>query len=155
MLVKKKKKSKVLADGAAADTPTSVKKTKAPKGDGSEKKSKKKRKLEGSDEDTKPNKPKKIKADKLQSPAPSVDDSIASEDTTLSAGDEPAAPPADPLAVDNFRLSPAVKAVLKTKGIQSLFEIQAQTLAHVLDGKDLLGRARCGTKSFARPTQLA
>jgi ATP-dependent RNA helicase DDX21 len=48
----------------------------------------------------------------------------------------------NPLAVDNFRLSPQVKAVLKKKGIEALFDIQAQTLSHVLDGKDLLGRAR-------------
>ena len=54
----------------------------------------------------------------------------------------PAPAPANPLAVDNFRLSPEVKAVLKKKGIESLFDIQAETLSHVLDGKDLLGRAR-------------
>ena len=64
------------------------------------------------------------------------------------SGDDGAevAPPQEeapnPNAVDNFRLSPQVKAVLKKKGIETLFDIQAQTLSHVLDGKDLLGRAR-------------
>ena len=59
-------------------------------------------------------------------------------------GSEEEAPDAvaDPLAVDNFRLSPGIKTALATKGIKSLFDIQAQTLSHVLDGKDLLGRAR-------------
>lgn len=71
--------------------------------------------------------------------------SEASDDTAVPTtldSEEDAAPASNPLAVDNFRLSPQVKAVLKNKGIESLFDIQAQTLSHVLDGKDLLGRAR-------------
>ena len=64
-----------------------------------------------------------------------------SEDTVLEDVAEEATPD-DPLAVDNFPLSAAVKAALKEKKITSLFDIQAQTLSHVLAGKDLLGRAR-------------
>ncbi len=71
--------------------------------------------------------------------------SEASDDTAVPDNidsETEAPPPANPLAVDNFRISPEVKAVLKKKGIESRFDIQAQTLSHVLDGKDLLGRAR-------------
>jgi len=78
---------------------------------------------------------------------PAVASSEASDDTAVLSGDDGAveAVAPDPLAVDNFRLSPQVKAVLKKKGIGALFDIQAQTLSHVLDGKDLLGRARYST----------
>ncbi|KAK9823222.1 hypothetical protein WJX72_001159 [[Myrmecia] bisecta] len=61
---------------------------------------------------------------------------------------------ADPLALDNFSLSAPVKAQLVAKGIQSLFPIQAQTLQIVLDGADLVGRARTGcgkTLAFVLP----
>ena len=60
------------------------------------------------------------------------------------SGDDSAAasPPADPNSVENFPLSQEIKGALKGKGITSLFDIQAQTLAHVLGGKDVLGRAR-------------
>lgn len=71
--------------------------------------------------------------------------SEASDDTAVPAaeqGETSTAPASDPLSIDNFRLSPEVKAVLQKKGIATLFDIQAQTLSHVLDGKDLLGRAR-------------
>ena len=78
--------------------------------------------------------------------------SEASDDTAVPGNvdsEAEAAPAADPLAVDNFRLSPEVKAILKKKGINALFDIQAQTLSHVLDGKDLLGRARYRLLSYA------
>ena len=80
-----------------------------------------------------------MKKQKTESPPASE----ASEDTVL-GGSEGEAPEAagDPLAVDNFRLTPGIKTALATKGIKSLFDIQAQTLSYVLDGKDLLGRAR-------------
>ena len=84
---------------------------------------------------------KKAKAE----PTPPASD--ASDDTAIMSGDEDSAPttpaqPADPLSVDNFALSEGVKAALRTKQIKSLFDIQAKTLSHVLDGRDLLGRAR-------------
>lgn len=84
----------------------------------------------------------KKKSKVVQSPATLASD--ASDDTALMSGDDSAAasPPADPLSVDNFPLSPQIKAALKGKGISSLFDIQAQTLSHVLGGKDVLGRAR-------------
>lgn len=56
--------------------------------------------------------------------------------------DEQAA--ADPNAVSNFRISEPLRAALKSKGIQSLFPIQAMTFDLILDGSDLVGRARTG-----------
>ncbi|KAL4859742.1 DEAD-box ATP-dependent RNA helicase 7 [Chlorella vulgaris] len=61
---------------------------------------------------------------------------------------------ANPLALDNFELSEPVKSLLRGKGIESLFDIQAQCLTPLLAGKDLVGRARTGcgkTLAFVLP----
>lgn len=50
----------------------------------------------------------------------------------------------DPNAVSRFRISEPLKAKLKEKGIESLFSIQAMTFDTILDGSDLVGRARTG-----------
>lgn len=50
----------------------------------------------------------------------------------------------DPNAVSNFRISKPLRDALKAKGIESLFPIQAMTFNMVLDGADLVGRARTG-----------
>lgn len=60
----------------------------------------------------------------------------------------------DPLALDRFRLSQAVKAQLMNKGISSLFPIQARTFDLALDGCDVVGRAKTGsgkTLAFVLP----
>ncbi|KAL7147535.1 hypothetical protein ABFS83_06G114100 [Erythranthe nasuta] len=60
----------------------------------------------------------------------------------------------DPNAVSNFRISKPLKDALKAKGIESLFPIQAMTFNLVLDGSDLVGRARTGqgkTLAFVLP----
>ncbi|KAL3696316.1 hypothetical protein R1sor_010392 [Riccia sorocarpa] len=60
----------------------------------------------------------------------------------------------NPLAVSNFRISQALRDRLKSKGIEALFPIQAQTFNDVFDGKDLVGRARTGqgkTLAFVLP----
>ncbi|KAJ6792946.1 DEAD-box ATP-dependent RNA helicase 7-like [Iris pallida] len=60
----------------------------------------------------------------------------------------------DPNAVSKFRISEALKAKLKAKGIHSLFPIQAMTFNLVMDGSDLVGRARTGqgkTLAFVLP----
>ena len=67
---------------------------------------------------------------------PEPEGSSNSDDTVMDAG--PAhvveAPPADPMALDNFRLSDAVKQQLRAKKIESLFPIQAgQQMPSVLD----------------------
>ena len=61
---------------------------------------------------------------------------------------------ANPLALDNFALSAPVKSLLRAKGIESLFEIQAACLPPLLEGADLVGRARTGcgkTLAFVLP----
>lgn len=50
----------------------------------------------------------------------------------------------DPNALTKFRISKALKETLKEKGIESLFPIQAMTFNTILDGSDLVGRARTG-----------
>ena len=60
----------------------------------------------------------------------------------------------DPLSLDHFRLSDGVKLILRGKGIQSLFPIQAQTFDLALDGRDVVGRAKTGsgkTLAFVLP----
>ncbi|KAJ0238191.1 DEAD-box ATP-dependent RNA helicase 7 [Hirschfeldia incana] len=60
----------------------------------------------------------------------------------------------NPNAVSNFRMSDPLKAKLKEKGIEALFPIQASTFDMVLDGADLVGRARTGqgkTLAFVLP----
>ncbi|XP_075484208.1 DEAD-box ATP-dependent RNA helicase 7-like [Primulina tabacum] len=60
----------------------------------------------------------------------------------------------NPNAVKNFRISEPLREALKYKGIQSLFPIQAMTFDTILDGSDLVGRARTGqgkTLAFVLP----
>ncbi|KAG7982550.1 hypothetical protein I3843_04G058400 [Carya illinoinensis] len=59
-----------------------------------------------------------------------------------------------PNAVSRFRISEPLKAKLKEKGVESLFPIQAMTFDTILDGSDLVGRARTGqgkTLAFVLP----
>ena len=52
-------------------------------------------------------------------------------------------------ALTKFRISKALRETLKDKGIESLFPIQAMTFNTILDGSDLVGRARTGqVRSF-------
>ncbi|KAL6569428.1 DEAD-box ATP-dependent RNA helicase 7 [Orobanche minor] len=61
----------------------------------------------------------------------------------------------DPNAVTNFRISAPLRETLKSKGIEALFPIQAMTFDIILDGSDLIGRARTGgqgkTLAFVLP----
>ncbi|CAA2995428.1 DEAD-box ATP-dependent RNA helicase 7 [Olea europaea subsp. europaea] len=60
----------------------------------------------------------------------------------------------DSNAVSNFRISKPLREALKVKGIESLFPIQAMTFDTILDGVDLVGRARTGqgkTLAFVLP----
>ncbi|XAR66178.1 RNA helicase [Bertholletia excelsa] len=72
------------------------------------------------------------------------------DDEDGSVGDEDE----NPNAVSNFRISAPLREALKAKGIQSLFPIQAMTFDTILDGSDLVGRARTGqgkTLAFVLP----
>ena len=130
-----------------------VKKSKDGKEKDSAKSSKKKRKTVeaaaavAADEQPKKKK-KKCKAEAAHTSSDSEDTVVAAETAALPAK------PANPLALDNFRLSAPVKSLLRAKGFDTLFDIQAQTLNHLLDGFDLVGRARTGcgkTLAFVLP----
>ncbi|KAK2077547.1 hypothetical protein QBZ16_004392 [Prototheca wickerhamii] len=90
--------------------------------------------------------------------------STTSLDVSVSATPAPASPatsdagvaaPAAPSnSIDSFPLSAPLKAALRSKGIETLFDIQAACLQKLLDGKDLVGRARTGcgkTLAFVLP----
>ncbi|KAL8095960.1 hypothetical protein AgCh_037074 [Apium graveolens] len=60
----------------------------------------------------------------------------------------------NPNAVSNFRISEPLREKLREKGIEALFPIQAMTFDIILDGTDLVGRARTGqgkTLAFVLP----
>ncbi|KAM3340655.1 DEAD-box ATP-dependent RNA helicase 7 [Capsicum galapagoense] len=60
----------------------------------------------------------------------------------------------DPNALSNFRISVPLREALVAKGINALFPIQAMTFDTILDGSDLVGRARTGqgkTLAFVLP----
>ncbi|KAL5746155.1 hypothetical protein ACOSP7_027301 [Xanthoceras sorbifolium] len=60
----------------------------------------------------------------------------------------------NPNAVSRFRISKPLREMLKSKGIEALFPIQAMTFDMILDGSDLVGRARTGqgkTLAFVLP----
>lgn len=116
------------ASVAAADTPVVP-----------EKKQKKAKKPKSSDAEG---------SDSATAEAPAAAAAPAAEDEAA------AAPAANPLALDNFQLSEPVKSLLRAKGIEALFDIQAQCLPPLLEGKDLVGRARTGcgkTLAFVLP----
>lgn len=60
----------------------------------------------------------------------------------------------DPMSVSNFSIGKALREKLKSKGIEALFPIQAQTFEAVFEGNDMVGRARTGqgkTLAFVLP----
>ncbi|KAG5558458.1 hypothetical protein RHGRI_008406 [Rhododendron griersonianum] len=60
----------------------------------------------------------------------------------------------NPNSVSKFRISAPLREMLKSKGIEALFPIQAMTFDVVLDGSDIVGRARTGqgkTLAFVLP----
>lgn len=60
----------------------------------------------------------------------------------------------NPNAVSNFSISEPLRQKLKSKGIESLFPIQAMTFEIIFNGSDMVGRARTGqgkTLAFVLP----
>ncbi|GMJ14925.1 PLANT RNA HELICASE75 [Hibiscus trionum] len=143
--LKQKKEEKTMKKKIALETPESEKKTK--------KKSKKKRKAselqleeeEKSDTSSELVEPMDVKEKKKKKNKKSkVEDE----------GDEDEGKIEDPNAISRFRISEPLREKLKSKGIESLFPIQAMTFDVILDGTDLVGRARTGqgkTLAFVLP----
>ena len=71
-------------------------------------------------------------------------DTGADMDAENAPGAEAAEAAADPLAISNFNISAQVARQLTSKGITSLFGIQAETFQTAMDGKDIVARAKTG-----------
>ncbi|XP_068634454.1 DEAD-box ATP-dependent RNA helicase 7-like [Aristolochia californica] len=85
----------------------------------------------------------------LKKPRLSVKDEGSEEEDVTADDDEE-----NPNVVSNFKISTALREKLKSKGIKSLFPIQAMTFDTILNGSDLVGRARTGqgkTLAFVLP----
>ncbi|KAI8332239.1 P-loop containing nucleoside triphosphate hydrolase protein [Chlamydoabsidia padenii] len=95
---------------------------------------------------------KKIKFDDDAAAAASVEQDIVDPEHATTEDQEDAIP--EELKLSNFRITENTIQNLATKGIKSLFEIQAKTFDTIYDGKDVLARARTGTGktlAFALP----
>ncbi|XP_073011958.1 DEAD-box ATP-dependent RNA helicase 7 [Typha latifolia] len=126
----------------------------------SEKKSKKSKKRKASDDDERSET--SSDAGEIATPAVAaakkakvtqMEEKVSDEDGEVTAsGDEDAE--LGPGAVSKFRISKMLREKLKSKGIESLFPIQSMTFDLILDGFDLVGRARTGqgkTLAFVLP----
>lgn len=117
-----KKKKEKLQNDVASDQETA-------------KKSSKKRKKSSDDDEVKNETSSEVKKEKKKKKA-KVEDEDVEEEAVVKKD--------DPNAVSNFRISEPLKMKLKEKGIEALFPIQAMTFNTILDGSDLVGRARTG-----------
>eukprot|EP00879_Flechtneria_rotunda_P031129 GHRR01033981.1.p1 GENE.GHRR01033981.1~~GHRR01033981.1.p1 ORF type:complete len:250 (+),score=47.31 GHRR01033981.1:171-920(+) len=137
------KPSAMSADGEAKRSKKSKKATADDKVADAKAKKEKKRKLDSSsDEEAKSA---KKAAKKLKKEAQHAD-KVEHKPTTQ--------PTPDANALDNFKLSESIKSLLRSKGIESLFAIQAACFDLVLEGNDVVGRARTGcgkTLAFVLP----
>lgn len=129
---KKKKESKLKAADTEEENNSEKRKSK-------KKESKKRKVSESEDEEEKSEtsselgEPVNLKAEKKKKKKARVDDEVDEQESSE-----------NPNAVSRFRISEPLKAKLKSKGIESLFPIQAMTFGMILDGSDLVGRARTG-----------
>ncbi|KAJ0042126.1 hypothetical protein Pint_17307 [Pistacia integerrima] len=124
-------------------------KNKADDSERSKKKDSKKRKVmeeddeERSETSSELGEPVNLKSDKKKQRKAKVDAEVEEEEKSE-----------NPNAISRFRISEPLREKLKSKGIESLFPIQATTFEMVLDGSDLVGRARTGqgkTLAFVLP----
>lgn len=109
-----------------------------------DKASKKKRKADGKEASDSKKARKAEKATKTAAQQSNEPDAMAAT--------QPSAPDAN--ALDNFKLLDNIKSLLRSKGIESLFAIQAACFDIVLEGLDVVGRARTGcgkTLAFVLP----
>ena len=136
-------KAKAVAEDAAEPELKEKKRSKKEKeADVDEAPPKEKKKRSKDSEDKPAKKAKKAAEPDEEAPAPKKSKAKAKE--AAAEEDAPAAAADDPNSLDNFELSPAVRTKLRECGIAALFPIQAATFRHVMDGFDLVGRARTG-----------
>ncbi|KAG6426479.1 hypothetical protein SASPL_110702 [Salvia splendens] len=163
---KKMTKKSQLAEEMEVEEKSAEKKTKK------EKKSSKKTKLtpETAPDDSNSKSPVKIKKEKKRK-ALEIDNEEEKSDTSSEMGEpvngstkkkmkfedghgEEEEKEDNPNSVSNFRISAPLRETLKAKGIEALFPIQAMTFDTILDGSDMIGRARTGqgkTLAFVLP----
>ncbi|XP_078442902.1 DEAD box RNA helicase (PRH75) [Wolffia australiana] len=149
---KKKKSKKIEVDDGDRDVAASSEKRKKKKkvgsdGNGEEKEKKRKSSDDENCGDGSTKESNGVQAKRAKVALKDDEEMGLSEDA-----DEQAA--SDPNAVSNFRISEPLRMALKSKGIQALFPIQAMTFDLILDGSDLVGRARTGqgkTLAFVLP----
>ncbi|KAG0598099.1 hypothetical protein M758_12G046000 [Ceratodon purpureus] len=95
------------------------------------------------------------KSKKKRAKSPEDDGAAAKKiQKVVENGGKEAGAPVDAMAVSNFNICKQLRAKLKSKGIESLFPIQAQTFDAVFSGNDMVGRARTGqgkTLAFVLP----
>ena len=145
-------KAKAVAEDAAEPELKEKKRSKKDKEvDGEEAPPKEKKKRSKDSEDKPAKKAKKAAEPDEEAPAPKKSKAKAKEAAVEE--DAPAAAADDPNSLDNFALSPAVRTKLRECGIAALFPIQAATFRYVMDGFDLVGRARTG--QARRPRRCA
>jgi ATP-dependent RNA helicase DDX21 len=139
--VKKSKKVKVMdpvgGDVAVAASPL------APESE--KKKKKKEKKVEAEASNGHAVEAEASKSKKKRSKSPEDDGAAAKKiQKVVENGGKEAGAPVDPMAVSNFNICKVLRDKLKSKGIESLFPIQAQTFDAVFTGNDMVGRARTG-----------
>ena len=139
-------KAKVLDDDAAPAEPEAKKEKKAKKEKEPKESSKKRKADDGEEKPAK--KAKKAAEPDEEAPAPKKSKAKAAAEPAEEEAPAPAAD--DPNSLDNFALSPAVRTKLRECGIAALFPIQAATFKIVMDGFDLVGRARTGQARHPR-----
>ncbi|KAK6794349.1 hypothetical protein RDI58_007802 [Solanum bulbocastanum] len=138
-------------NGSSADSHKKSKKTKIDSGSDSEeikksKKKDKKRKSLSLDDQENGNSEVLEPDEKMKKKKDEDEDKLVEEDSEEKEE--------DPNALSNFRISVPLREALITKGIHALFPIQAMTFDTILDGSDLVGRARTGqgkTLAFVLP----
>jgi ATP-dependent RNA helicase DDX21 len=131
-----------------------MKKSKASESDSDAKSKKKKKKRKATETDSDDNselvEPMSPKADELAKRTKKKKMKLIEDDEQ----DEVLIKEEDPNSVSNFRISEPLRNTLKSNGIEALFPIQAMTFNTILDGSDLVGRARTGqgkTLAFVLP----
>lgn len=149
-------KKKVKSDKKSKDTKDKKEKSK----DKKEKSKDKLEKKEKSKDEKDKSKDKKDKKDKKEkSKDKSIDQESEKESKKRSSPpveeeEQVKKPKTDPALLENFDLKPCIVNALKESGVNSLFPIQIASMEPVLQGKDVLGRARTGTGktlAFALP----